>query len=86
MYICCGNVKKDDGGNVNKDAMDGKHRSSLTRTIQTRAFWWPLIVLAFAYAICRFLFMLIPPIVPSIDVNASEGSPFYLELSLFLFL
>ncbi|KAH7573478.1 hypothetical protein JRO89_XS03G0156100 [Xanthoceras sorbifolium] len=25
------------------------------------AFWWPLIVLALAYAICRFLLMLIPP-------------------------
>ncbi|KAL6188477.1 hypothetical protein ACLB2K_039869 [Fragaria x ananassa] len=36
------------------------------------AFWWPLIVLAFAYAICRFLFMLIPPNVPSIEVDASD--------------
>ncbi|XP_077218151.1 aldehyde dehydrogenase 22A1 isoform X2 [Tasmannia lanceolata] len=36
------------------------------------AFWWPLIVLAFAYAICRFLLMLIPPNVPSIDVDASD--------------
>ncbi|XP_050239807.1 aldehyde dehydrogenase 22A1 isoform X2 [Quercus robur] len=36
------------------------------------AFLWPLIVLAFAYAICRFLFMLIPPNVPSIDVDASD--------------
>ncbi|XP_044486889.1 aldehyde dehydrogenase 22A1-like isoform X2 [Mangifera indica] len=36
------------------------------------AFWWPLIVLAFAYAICRFLFMLIPPNVPSIYVDASD--------------
>ncbi|XP_059433764.1 aldehyde dehydrogenase 22A1 [Corylus avellana] len=36
------------------------------------AFWWPLLVLAFAYAICRFLFMLIPPNVPSIDVDVSE--------------
>ncbi|KAJ0035436.1 hypothetical protein Pint_24358 [Pistacia integerrima] len=35
-------------------------------------FWWSLIVLAFAYAICRFLFMLIPPNVPSIDVDASD--------------
>ncbi|VVA96731.1 unnamed protein product [Arabis nemorensis] len=35
-------------------------------------FWWPLIVLAFAYAICRFLLMLIPPNVPSIDVDASD--------------
>ncbi|XP_050372539.1 aldehyde dehydrogenase 22A1 [Argentina anserina] len=36
------------------------------------AFWWPLLVLAFAYAICRFLLMLIPPNVPSIDVDASD--------------
>ncbi|KAL6186055.1 hypothetical protein ACLB2K_042177 [Fragaria x ananassa] len=36
------------------------------------AFWWPLIVLAFAYAICRFLLMLIPPNVPSIEVDASD--------------
>uniref|UniRef100_A0A1J3GHT6 Aldehyde dehydrogenase 22A1 n=1 Tax=Noccaea caerulescens TaxID=107243 RepID=A0A1J3GHT6_NOCCA len=35
-------------------------------------FWWPLIVLAFAYAICKFLLMLIPPNVPSIDVDASD--------------
>ncbi|KDP27923.1 hypothetical protein JCGZ_19003 [Jatropha curcas] len=38
------------------------------------AFWWPIIVLAFAYAICRFLLMLIPPNVPSIDVDASDVS------------
>ncbi|RYR30770.1 hypothetical protein Ahy_B01g055536 isoform A [Arachis hypogaea] len=36
------------------------------------AFWWPLLVLAFAYGLCRFLFMLIPPKVPSIDVEASD--------------
>ncbi|KAE9601496.1 hypothetical protein Lal_00040568 [Lupinus albus] len=36
------------------------------------AFWWPLLVLAFAYGICKFLFMLIPPSVPSIDVDASD--------------
>ncbi|GLT81513.1 hypothetical protein SLA2020_528950 [Shorea laevis] len=36
------------------------------------AFLWPLIVLAFAYAICRFLLMLIPPNVPSIEVDASD--------------
>ncbi|XP_061349225.1 aldehyde dehydrogenase 22A1 [Gastrolobium bilobum] len=36
------------------------------------AFWWPLLVLAFAYGICRFLLMLIPPKVPSIDVDASD--------------
>ncbi|EEF43083.1 aldehyde dehydrogenase 22A1 [Ricinus communis] len=36
------------------------------------AFWWPIIVLAFAYAICRFLLMLIPTNVPSIDVDASD--------------
>ncbi|XP_047336144.1 aldehyde dehydrogenase 22A1 [Impatiens glandulifera] len=33
---------------------------------------WPLIVIGFAYAICRFLLMLIPPNVPSIDVDASD--------------
>ncbi|KAJ0979933.1 hypothetical protein J5N97_015407 [Dioscorea zingiberensis] len=36
------------------------------------AFWWPLIVLALAYAICRLLLMLIPPNVPSIEVDASD--------------
>ncbi|KAK2990245.1 hypothetical protein RJ640_014697 [Escallonia rubra] len=36
------------------------------------AFWWPLIVLALAFALCRFLLMLIPPNVPSIDVDASD--------------
>lgn len=36
------------------------------------AFWFSLIVLAFAYAICRFLLMLIPPNVPPIDVDASD--------------
>ncbi|KAJ7980388.1 putative Aldehyde dehydrogenase [Quillaja saponaria] len=36
------------------------------------AFWWPLLVLAVAYVICRFLLMLIPPNVPSIDVDASD--------------
>ncbi|XP_019181178.1 PREDICTED: aldehyde dehydrogenase 22A1 [Ipomoea nil] len=36
------------------------------------AFWWPLLVIAFAFAICRFLLMLIPPNVPSIDVDASD--------------
>ncbi|KAL5163386.1 Aldehyde dehydrogenase 22A1 [Glycine soja] len=36
------------------------------------AFWWPLLVLAFAYGICRFLLMLIPPKVPSIDVDTSD--------------
>jgi hypothetical protein len=43
------------------------------------AFWWPLLVLALAYVICRFLFKLIPPNVPSIDVDASDGT---LSLSL----
>lgn len=43
-------------------------------------FWWPLIVLAFAYAICKFLLMLIPPNVPSIDVDASDGISFLLCL------
>ncbi|XP_027333464.1 aldehyde dehydrogenase 22A1-like isoform X2 [Abrus precatorius] len=36
------------------------------------AFWWPLLVLAFAYGLCRFLLMLIPPKVPSIDVDTSD--------------
>ncbi|WCJ23321.1 aldehyde dehydrogenase 22A1 [Euphorbia peplus] len=36
------------------------------------AFWWPIIVIAFAYGICRFLLMLIPLNVPSIDVDASD--------------
>ncbi|KAJ7955228.1 aldehyde dehydrogenase 22A1 [Quillaja saponaria] len=35
------------------------------------AFWWPLLILAFAYAICRLLLMLTPPNVPFIDVDAS---------------
>jgi hypothetical protein len=42
------------------------------------AFWWPLLVLAAAYALCRLLLFLIPPTVPSIDVDASDGTaPFY---------
>ncbi|KAL2341674.1 hypothetical protein Fmac_009614 [Flemingia macrophylla] len=36
------------------------------------AFWWPLLVLALAFAICKFLLILIPPKVPSIDVDASD--------------
>ncbi|OAY77304.1 Aldehyde dehydrogenase 22A1 [Ananas comosus] len=36
------------------------------------AFWWPLLVLALAYGLCRFLLMLIPPSVPSIEVDASD--------------
>ncbi|XP_072975938.1 aldehyde dehydrogenase 22A1-like [Typha angustifolia] len=36
------------------------------------AFWWPLLVLGMAYALCRFLLMLIPPNVPSIEVDASD--------------
>lgn len=38
------------------------------------AFLWMLMVLAFAYVICKFLLMLIPPNVPSIDVDASDGT------------
>ncbi|RVW39949.1 Aldehyde dehydrogenase 22A1 [Vitis vinifera] len=41
------------------------------------AFWWPLLVLGFAFALCRFLLMLIPPNVPSIDVDASDGTDLY---------
>ncbi|XP_010938239.1 aldehyde dehydrogenase 22A1 [Elaeis guineensis] len=36
------------------------------------AFWWPLLVLGFAFVVCRFLLMLIPPNVPSIEVDASD--------------
>ncbi|KAF9619816.1 hypothetical protein IFM89_009567 [Coptis chinensis] len=36
------------------------------------AFWFPLVVIIFALAICKFLLMLIPPNVPSIDVDASD--------------
>ncbi|KAI3918924.1 hypothetical protein MKW98_017372 [Papaver atlanticum] len=36
------------------------------------AFWWPLIVLGFAFLICKLLLMLIPPNVPSIDVYAGD--------------
>lgn len=36
------------------------------------AFWWPLIVIAFACLLCKLLFMLIPSNVPSIDVDASD--------------
>uniref|UniRef100_A0A0E0APJ1 Uncharacterized protein n=1 Tax=Oryza glumipatula TaxID=40148 RepID=A0A0E0APJ1_9ORYZ len=37
------------------------------------ALWWPLLVLAAAYALCRILLFLIPPTVPSIDVDASDA-------------
>ncbi|XP_064976619.1 aldehyde dehydrogenase 22A1-like isoform X3 [Musa acuminata AAA Group] len=36
------------------------------------AFWWPLLVLGVAFVVCRFLLMLIPPSVPSIEVDASD--------------
>ncbi|KAH0448431.1 hypothetical protein IEQ34_022231 [Dendrobium chrysotoxum] len=36
------------------------------------AFWWPLLVLGIAFVICRFLLLLIPPNVPSIEVDASD--------------
>ncbi|KAK9086290.1 hypothetical protein Syun_028684 [Stephania yunnanensis] len=36
------------------------------------AIWWPFFVLGFAFAICKFLLMLVPPNVPSIDVDASD--------------
>ncbi|KAF5186196.1 aldehyde dehydrogenase 22A1 [Thalictrum thalictroides] len=35
-------------------------------------FWWPILVIVFALAICRFLLMLIPPNVSSIDVDVSD--------------
>ncbi|EFH67940.1 hypothetical protein ARALYDRAFT_892222 [Arabidopsis lyrata subsp. lyrata] len=40
-----------------------------------------VIVLAFAYAICKFFLMLIPPNVPSIDLDASDGIFFSLFVS-----
>lgn len=51
------------------------------------AFWWPLLVLALAYGFCRFLLMLIPPSVPSIEVDASDGMycSFLLSVSFFSF-
>ncbi|KAM7463143.1 hypothetical protein LguiA_031264 [Lonicera macranthoides] len=36
-------------------------------------FWWPLLLIAFTFAICRFLLMLIPTNVLCIDVDASDG-------------
>ncbi|OIT32986.1 aldehyde dehydrogenase 22a1 [Nicotiana attenuata] len=36
------------------------------------AFWWALIVIVFAFAICKLLLMLIPSNVPSIDVDTSD--------------
>ncbi|KAK9147058.1 hypothetical protein Sjap_006961 [Stephania japonica] len=36
------------------------------------AIWWPLFVLGFALVICKFLLMLVPPNVPSIDVDTSD--------------
>lgn len=48
------------------------------------AFWWILTVVALAYVICKFLLMLIPPNVPSIDVDASDGNTSSLK-NLFMF-
>ena len=49
------------------------------------AFWWTLLVIGFAYAICRLLLMLIPPNVPSIEVDASDGDKFNpLSFSLYI--
>ncbi|XP_078443207.1 aldehyde dehydrogenase 22A1 isoform X2 [Wolffia australiana] len=36
------------------------------------AFWWLFFVLGCSYLLCRFLIMLIPPNVPSIEVDASD--------------
>ncbi|KAJ3683043.1 hypothetical protein LUZ60_013270 [Juncus effusus] len=36
------------------------------------AILWPVFVLGIAYALCRFLLMLIPPSIPSIEVDASD--------------
>lgn len=53
------------------------------------AFWWPLLVLGLAFAVCKLLFMLIPPNVPSIEVDASDSTPLStlpsLSLSLHIF-
>lgn len=48
------------------------------------AFWWTLLVLAFAFAICKFLLMLIPSNVPSIDVDASDGTFLPLSKSIYV--
>ncbi|KAF3616582.1 Aldehyde dehydrogenase 22A1 [Capsicum annuum] len=36
------------------------------------AFWWPLIVIGFAFGICKLLLLLIPSNVPAIDVDTSD--------------
>lgn len=62
---------------------------SETESANRMAFWWPLLVLGFAFALCRFLLMLIPPNVPSIDVDASDGTDLYVApciYMLFLFI
>ncbi|KAK8940346.1 Aldehyde dehydrogenase 22A1 [Platanthera guangdongensis] len=35
-------------------------------------FWWPFLILGVAFAICRLVLWLIPPNVPSIEVDASD--------------
>ncbi|URE40340.1 Aldehyde dehydrogenase family [Musa troglodytarum] len=39
------------------------------------AFWWPLLVLGVAFVVCRFLLMLIPPSVPSIEIPRKGKVP-----------
>ncbi|GLJ20831.1 hypothetical protein SUGI_0379820, partial [Cryptomeria japonica] len=34
--------------------------------------WWFALVICCAFALCKFLLMLIPPVVPAIDVDASD--------------
>ena len=58
---------------------------SFSPSVNAMAFWWTLIVLGFAYAICRLLLMLIPPNVPSIEVDASDGDKF-IPLSFYLYI
>lgn len=36
-------------------------------------------MIGIAYALCRFLLMLIPPSVPSIEVDTSDGNIFSIE-------
>ena len=57
---------------------------SSSSSVNSMAFWWTVFVLGFVYAICRFLVMLIPPNVPSIEVDASDGDKFTLSFSLYI--
>lgn len=61
-----------------------RKRKSETESANRMAFWWPVLVLGFAFALCRFLLMLIPPNVPSIDVDTSDGTDLYPSLCICL--